>query len=112
MLDALLDEVVSVSEDDIAETMVLLVERSKLVVEGAGAAALAALLAGRVAASPSGSTVAILSGGNVDVALLAAMATRHETRVGRRLRRVHARVGPARRAGRACWRRWPPRDRT
>lgn len=91
LLDRLLDEVVSVSEDDIAETMVLLVERSKLVVEGAGAAALAALLAGAVPASPDGSTVAVLSGGNVDVALLAAMATRHETRAGRRLR-VYTRV--------------------
>jgi threonine dehydratase len=39
-----------------------------------------------VAASSTGSTVAVLSGGNVDVGLLAAIAARHETRVGRRLR--------------------------
>jgi threonine dehydratase len=65
---------------------VLLVERSKLVVEGAGAVSLAALLGGAVAASGSGSTVAVLSGGNVDVGLLAAIARRHETRAGRRLR--------------------------
>jgi threonine dehydratase len=86
LLDALLDEVVTVGEDDIAETMVLLVERSKLVVEGAGAVSLAALLAGTVSTVSSGSTVAVLSGGNVDVGLIAAIATRHETRVGRRLR--------------------------
>ena len=86
ILDRLLDDVVTVSEDDIAEAMVLLVERSKLVVEGAGAAALAALLSGAVPAAADGSTVAVLSGGNVDVALLAAIATRHETRAGRRLR--------------------------
>lgn len=86
LLDSLLDSVVTVGEDDIAETMVLLVERSKLVVEGAGAVSLAALLSGAVAASSSGSTVAVLSGGNVDVGLLAAIARRHETRAGRRLR--------------------------
>jgi|tagenome__1003787_1003787.scaffolds.fasta_scaffold20926932_3 threonine dehydratase len=91
LLERLLDGLVSAAEDDIAETMVLLVERSKLVVEGAGATALAGLLAGAVEAAPSGSTVAVLSGGNVDVGLLAAIATRHETRVGRRLR-VYTRV--------------------
>jgi threonine dehydratase len=91
LLDELVDDVVTVAEDHIAEAMVLLVERSKLVVEGAGAASLAALLSGAVAASSEGSTVAVLSGGNVDVGLLAAIATRHETRVGRRLR-VYTRV--------------------
>jgi threonine dehydratase len=44
-----------------------------------------------VAAAASGSTVAVLSGGNVDVGLLAAIAARHETHAGRRLR-VFARV--------------------
>jgi threonine dehydratase len=91
LLDELLDDVVTVGEDDIAETMVLLVERSKLVVEGAGAVSLAALLSGLVPAAPDGATVAVLSGGNVDVGLLAAIARRHETRVGRRLR-VYTRV--------------------
>ena len=91
LLERLLDDMVTVGEDDIAEAMVLLVERSKLVVEGAGAVSLAALLTGAVSASPSGATVAVLSGGNVDVGLLAAIATRHETRVGRRLR-VYAKV--------------------
>ena len=86
LLDEWLDDLVSVGEDDIAETMVLLVERSKLVVEGAGAVALAALLSGAVSTAAAGSTVAVLSGGNVDVGLLAAIARRHETRVGRRLR--------------------------
>jgi threonine dehydratase len=79
---------------------VLLVERSKLVVEGAGAASLAAVLAGSVEVAAGGSTVVVLSGGNVDVGLLAAIATRHETRVGRRLR-VYTRVSdlPGGRAG-------------
>jgi threonine dehydratase len=91
ILRELLDDVVTVSEDDIAEAMVFLVERSKLVVEGAGAASLAALLSGAVTAAPDASTVAVLSGGNVDVGLLASISTRHETRVGRRLR-VYTRV--------------------
>jgi threonine dehydratase len=91
LLERMLDDLVTAEEDDIAEAMVVLVERSKLVVEGAGAASLAALLAGAVAAAPEGSTVVVLSGGNVDVGLLAAIAARHETRVGRRLR-VYTRV--------------------
>jgi threonine dehydratase len=91
LIERFVDDVVAVPEDDIAEAMVLLVERSKLIVEGAGAAALAALLAGVVTPAPGGSTVAVLSGGNVDLTLLAAVAQRHETRVGRRLR-VYTRV--------------------
>ncbi|MGI9098483.1 MAG: threonine ammonia-lyase [Solirubrobacteraceae bacterium] len=80
-----LDEVVAVGEDEVAEAMVLLMERSKLVVEGAGAVGVAALLGGLVAPAPSGTTVVVLSGGNVDPGLLAAVARRHETQAGRRL---------------------------
>jgi threonine dehydratase len=46
----------------------------------------AALLAGEIAPAESGSTVIVLSGGNVDSGLLAAIAQRHETTAGRRLR--------------------------
>lgn len=91
LLERLLDGIVTVPEDEIAEAMVLLVERSKLIVEGAGAVSLAALLTGAATPAASGSTVAVLSGGNVDLTLLAAVAQRHETRVGRRLR-AYARV--------------------
>ncbi len=79
------DDVVAVGEDDVGEAMVLLLERAKLVVEGAGAVGAAALLTGRVRAAPSGSTVVVLSGGNVDPGLLATLARRHETEAGRRL---------------------------
>ncbi|HLH66695.1 MAG TPA: threonine ammonia-lyase [Solirubrobacteraceae bacterium] len=82
----LVDEIVVVSEEEIADAMVWLLERSKLVVEGGGAAGVAALLAGRVAPAAHGSTVVVLSGGNVDPGLLAAVAHRHETLMGRRLR--------------------------
>ena len=80
------DEVVVVSDEDTAEAMVILMERAKLVVEGAGAVGVAALLAELVKPSSEGSTVAVLSGGNVDAGLLALVARRHETAVGRRLR--------------------------
>lgn len=62
------DEVVTVSDDDIARAIVMLLERTKLVVEPAGAAGVAAMLAGKVSAS--GVTATILSGGNIDPLLL------------------------------------------
>jgi threonine dehydratase len=85
LLERYLDDVVVVPEDEIAEAMVLLLERAKLVVEGAGAVGVAGLLDGRVACPGQGTTVAILSGGNVDAGLLASIARRHETEAGRRL---------------------------
>jgi threonine dehydratase len=85
ILRALGDGMAIVTEDETAEAMALLLERCKLVVEGAGAVGVAALLAGKVEAAPSGATVAVLSGGNVDAGLLAQIARRHETESGRRL---------------------------
>ncbi|MGX6448934.1 pyridoxal-phosphate dependent enzyme, partial [Patulibacter sp. S7RM1-6] len=85
LVEALVDDVVAVDEDSIAEAMVLLLDRVNLVVEGAGAVGLSALLRELVPAPPSGSTVLLLSGGNVDTGLLAQIARRHETLVGRRL---------------------------
>lgn len=58
------DEVVTVSDDDIARALVVLLERAKLVVEPAGAAGVAALLSG--VADVDGPTVVVLSGGNID----------------------------------------------
>ncbi|TQL47285.1 L-threonine ammonia-lyase [Homoserinimonas aerilata] len=58
------DEVVVVTDDDIARALLVLLERAKLVVEPAGAAAVAAILTGQVVGT--GVTVAILSGGNID----------------------------------------------
>ncbi|TFD04594.1 MULTISPECIES: threonine ammonia-lyase [unclassified Cryobacterium] len=62
------DEIVTVSEDDTARALLVLLERAKLVVEPAGAVAVAAILAGKV--TPAGPTVAILSGGNIDPLLM------------------------------------------
>ena len=86
LLARLLDDVALVDEDAIAETIVLLLERTKLVVEGAGAVGVAALISGAVAPAASGSTVVILSGGNIDPGVLADVTRRHETAKGRRLR--------------------------
>ncbi|HTU98391.1 MAG TPA: threonine ammonia-lyase [Solirubrobacteraceae bacterium] len=80
------DDVVVVSEEEVAEAMVFLLERAKLVVEGAGAVGVAAILAGRVGdGSRGGTTAVILSGGNVDPGLLSDVVRRHESQVGRRL---------------------------
>jgi threonine dehydratase len=86
LLDRLLDEVVTVDQDAIAEAIVLLLERTKLVVEGAGAVGVAALRAGLIEPAESGTTVVILSGGNIDTGVLADLARHHETERGRRLR--------------------------
>ena len=78
LIERWLDDVVTVGEDEIAAAMTLLLQRGKLVAEGAGAVATAALMAGAVTPAASGVTVAIVSGGNVDADVLAATID-HET---------------------------------
>jgi threonine dehydratase len=65
---AYVDEVVTVTEEEISRAVLLLLERAKAVVEPAGAVALAALLAGKV--HGTGPVAVVLSGGNVDPLLL------------------------------------------
>jgi threonine dehydratase len=85
LLRTWVDDIVTVPEDEIAEAIVLLMEKAKLVVEGAGAIGVAALLGHQTEAASEGTTVVVLSGGNVDAGLLAEVARRHETLAGRRL---------------------------
>jgi threonine dehydratase len=85
LLRELLSSVHTVAEDEIADAMVFLAETGKLIVEGAGAVAVAALMAGSLP-PVDGLTVAVLSGGNVDSGLLAGLLLRHETELGRRVR--------------------------
>jgi threonine dehydratase len=85
LLRELLDGVETVSEDEIAHAIVFLAERVKLVAEGAGAVATALLMRDELP-PVRGSTVAIVSGGNIDSGLLAALLLRHETEEGRRVR--------------------------
>jgi threonine dehydratase len=61
------DEVVTVSEDAVIRAMELLMTRAKLVVEGSGAAATAALVEGKVRVPAAGPIVALVSGGNIDL---------------------------------------------
>jgi threonine dehydratase len=81
ILGDLLDEVVTVTDDEISHAIVLLLERGKLVVEGAGAAPLAALLAGKVAGDDE--ACAVLSGGNIDATLLIQVMRHGLTHAGR-----------------------------
>jgi threonine dehydratase len=83
-VSALVDEVVTVSDEDISRALLMLLERSKLVVEPAGAAAVAALLAGAVAVEPP--VVAVLSGGNIDPLLLLRVIEHGLAAAGRFLR--------------------------
>ena len=68
-LPGLADEIVLVEDDELREAMRVLASRVKIVAEPAGAAAVAALLAGRVAPGP-GPVIAIVTGGNLDPRLL------------------------------------------
>jgi threonine dehydratase len=85
LVERYVDEVVTVSDDEVAEAMVMLLERTKQVVEGAGAVAVAALMQGRVAPPADGDVCAVLSGGNVDASLLYECIRLGETAAGRRM---------------------------
>jgi threonine dehydratase len=83
ILGETLDDIVSVEDEQIAEAIVLLAERTKLVVEGAGAASVAAILGGL--AGGSGPVLALLSGGNIDASLMVQVMRRGLATSGRYL---------------------------
>jgi threonine dehydratase len=83
ILPDVLDDMITVSDEEISEAIVLLLERSKLVVEGAGAVGVAALLAGKVPGE--GPAVAVLSGGNIDATMLISVMRHGLTAAGRYL---------------------------
>ena len=85
LVDQWVDEVVTVDEDAIADAMVLLMDRAKLYVEGAGAVGVAALMCGAVTPSANGATCVVLSGGNVDLGVVPSLIRRYENSAGRRL---------------------------
>jgi threonine dehydratase len=78
------DDVVVVSDDEIASAIVMLIEKCKQVVEGSGAATLAALIKGGVNFGKS--SALILSGGNIDLNLMGDIMDRGLSRSGRRVR--------------------------
>jgi threonine dehydratase len=87
------DDIVTVEEEEIANGVLLLLEREKILAEGAGAAALAALVNHRIPmmqASSGKKVIALVSGGNIDVTLLARIIERGLVKDGRLVRlRVH-----------------------
>jgi threonine dehydratase len=83
ILGETLDDIVAVEDEQIAEAIVLLAERTKLVVEGAGAASIAAILGGL--AGGSGPVLALLSGGNIDASLMVQVLRRGLATSGRYL---------------------------
>ncbi|HEY3578416.1 MAG TPA: threonine ammonia-lyase [Gaiellaceae bacterium] len=84
ILGETLDDIVTVDDEQIAEAIVLLAERTKLVVEGAGAASAAAMLQGLVGGG-SGPVLALLSGGNIDASLMVQVMRRGLALAGRYL---------------------------
>jgi threonine dehydratase len=83
LVQQFVDEIVEVTEDEICRAVVVLLERGKLMVEGAGAAGLAAMLAGKIVAREA---VCVLSGGNLDAGMLQVIVRFGLTRNGRFLR--------------------------
>jgi len=79
------DDMVAVTDEEIVEVIALLLERHKLLVEGAGAAAAAALVGGELRGLEGKRVAIVLSGGNIDLPLLQAVVRRGLTISGRYL---------------------------
>jgi threonine dehydratase len=89
ILDELADEMVEVDDEAISEAIVLVLERTKLLVEGAGAVGVAALMSGKVGGS--GPVAIVLSGGNIDPTMLITVM-QHGLTLGGRYLVVRTRV--------------------
>jgi threonine dehydratase len=98
LIQKYVDDIVTVEEEEIANAVLLLLEREKMLAEGAGAAAVAAIVNRRIPAirdsvtreKPGKKVIAIVSGGNIDVTLLARIIERGLVKDGRLVRlRVH-----------------------
>jgi threonine dehydratase len=83
ILRDLVDQIYLASEDEIADAMLLLLERKRVVAEGAGAIPLAVLLNGSCTIRPGSTVVLVISGGNVDSPLLFRIARQAMARQGR-----------------------------
>ncbi|MGQ0562939.1 MAG: threonine ammonia-lyase [Gemmatimonadota bacterium] len=83
VIEKLVDQIVTVAEEEIAAAVHLLIERQKIVAEGAGAACLAALAAGKVGFRPADVAVLIVSGGNIDVNIIERVIERGLVKEGR-----------------------------
>jgi len=84
------DEIVTVDEDEVASSILTLLEREKTLAEGAGAAGLAALLQHRTSLPKGAHTAVLVCGGNIDVTLLSRIIERGLVQDGRLIRlRIH-----------------------
>ncbi|GAB6934218.1 MAG: threonine ammonia-lyase [Bacillota bacterium] len=82
LMQRYVDDMVLVTEEAIAAAIRLFLERAKLLVEGAGAASLAALLSGQLAYLRGQRVVLVVSGGNVDLGRLTTLAAAPKTPIG------------------------------
>ena len=80
------EQIVLASEDRIAEAVIMLLERKKILAEGAGAVCVAALLSGTIKAPPEAKAVLVISGGNIDISLLDRVIRKGLSRNGRIMR--------------------------
>ena len=111
ILKGKVDEIVLVSEEQIAAAILLLLERKKVLAEGAGAAPLAALLGSSVVLPKGSKVVLLISGGNVDSPLLDRIIRQGLLRHGRIMRlSVTLEDKPGSLAGFWTW--WPGRRQT
>lgn len=88
MIRRYVDDIVTVDEEEIANAILLLLEREKTVTEGAGAAGLAALINGKIPSAKGRKAVLLLSGGNIDVNLVSRIIERGLVKDGRLVRLV------------------------
>jgi threonine dehydratase len=96
LMERLVDDIITVDEQEIAGAVHLLLERQKVVAEGAGAVPLAALVARRVPLRRDDVVVAVISGGNIDVTMIERVIARglvQDGRLARLLVRVPDRPG-------------------
>lgn len=91
LIEKYVDDIVLVGEEEIARAILLLLEREKTVVEGAGAAPVAALLSGRIPVADDEKVAAVLCGGNIDVNIVSRIIDRGLVDDGR-LARLTVRV--------------------
>ncbi len=84
IIDKYVDDIVVVDDESIAASILMLLERAKLMVEGAGAVSLAALLQGLIPVK--GKVAAVISGGNIDVNFISRIIERGLVKAGRRVK--------------------------
>lgn len=84
LIDRYVDDIFVIDDEAIASTILMLLERAKLMVEGAGAVGLAALLGGKIPCK--GRIVSVISGGNIDVNVISRIIERGLVKTGRRIK--------------------------